>query len=107
MPQKYVVTSESGEWSKTYTVEVQRNNNINLDYGFEKVRVVGALGGMCHYDEFYGLEKNRIKIEAVGLAEYRHKIALFVKPAVVLARCIRCAWSALLAECATTTSSTR
>ncbi|GFI13905.1 hypothetical protein IMSAGC008_01448 [Muribaculaceae bacterium] len=53
LPQKYVVTSESGEWSKTYTVEVQRNNNINLDYGFEKVRVVGALGGMCHYDEFY------------------------------------------------------
>lgn len=52
-PQQYVVTSEDGQWHKTYTVEVQKNNSINLDYGFENVRQMSALGGMCSYDEFY------------------------------------------------------
>lgn len=52
-PQTYTVTSQDGEWSKTYTVEVQRNNAINLDYSFENVRQKSAMGGLSHYDEFY------------------------------------------------------
>ncbi len=52
-PQTYKVTSEDGKWSKTYTVEVQKNNSVNLDYSFENVRLVNALGGLCSYDEFY------------------------------------------------------
>lgn len=52
-PQTYTVTSQDGKWSKRYTVEVQRNNTISLDYGFEHVRQIGALGGTCQYDEFY------------------------------------------------------
>ena len=51
-PQTYTVTSQDGEWSKVYTVEVQKNNTINLDYSFENARVVnGAM--MTQYDEFY------------------------------------------------------
>lgn len=51
-PQTYTVTSQDGEWSKQYTVEVQKNNTINLDYSFENVREVdGAM--MTRYDEFY------------------------------------------------------
>ncbi len=50
-PQTYVVTSEDGEWYKSYTVTVQRNNAINLKYGFEDVRLVKTyMGG--NYDEF-------------------------------------------------------
>ena len=52
-PQTYTVTSQDGKWSKRYTVEVQRNNTISLDYGFEHVRQISALGGTCQYDEFY------------------------------------------------------
>lgn len=52
-PQTYTVTSQDGKWSKRYTVEVQRNNTISLDYEFEHVRQISALGGTCHYDEFY------------------------------------------------------
>lgn len=52
-PQTYTVTSQDGEWSKQYTVEVQKNNTINLDYSFENARQISALGGMCSYDEFY------------------------------------------------------
>lgn len=52
-PQTYTVTSQDGEWSKTYTVEVQQNNAINLDYSFENVRQKSAMGGLSHYDEFY------------------------------------------------------
>ena len=43
LPQTYKVTSEDGEWSKTYTVSVERNNSINLNYSFENVRQVSAL----------------------------------------------------------------
>lgn len=53
LPQTYKVTSEDGEWSKTYTVSVERNNSINLNYSFENVRQVSALGGACSYDVFY------------------------------------------------------
>lgn len=53
LPQTYTVTSQDGEWSKQYTVEVQKNNTINLDYSFENARQISALGGMCSYDEFY------------------------------------------------------
>ena len=56
-PQTYTVTSQDGEWSKQYTVEVQKNNTINLDYNFENVRLVkGAM--MTEYDEFYEMGVN-------------------------------------------------
>ncbi|MCM1354876.1 MAG: PCMD domain-containing protein [Staphylococcus sp.] len=50
-PQTYVVTSQDGEWHKTYTVAVQRNNAINLNYAFEDVRKVFTSQGGS-YDEF-------------------------------------------------------
>ena len=53
MPQTYTVTSQDGLWHKTYTVEVQKNNAINLASNFENVRQISALAGMCSYDEFY------------------------------------------------------
>ncbi len=52
-PQEYTVTSQDGEWKKVYTVTVDRANSINLNYSFENVRVVSALGGACRYDVFY------------------------------------------------------
>lgn len=52
-PQTYTVTSQDGEWSKTYTVVVERSNTINLDYNFENVFTKSGLGGMCNYDVFY------------------------------------------------------
>lgn len=52
-PQEYVVTSENGEWHKTYTVDVQRPGSINLKYDFEHVRQVSALSGKASYDVFY------------------------------------------------------
>lgn len=56
-PQTYTVTSQDGQWSKQYTVEVQKNNTINLDYNFENVRLIkGAM--MSHYDEFYEIGVN-------------------------------------------------
>lgn len=53
VPQTYTVTSQDGEWSKEYTVVVERNNTINLNYSFEHVKVATALGGACQYDVFY------------------------------------------------------
>lgn len=53
IPQEYTVTSEDGQWSKTYTVEVRNNESINLYYGFENVRQVSAIGGLCSYDVFF------------------------------------------------------
>lgn len=53
LPQKYTVTSEDRKWSKTYTVQVQKNNSISLDYDFSYVREISAIGGLCRYDEFY------------------------------------------------------
>lgn len=53
VPQTYTVTSQDGEWSKEYTVVVERNNTINLSYSFEHVKVATALGGACQYDVFY------------------------------------------------------
>lgn len=50
-PQTYTVTSQDGKWSKRYTVEVQRNNMIRLDYNFEHVKQESALLGT--YDVFY------------------------------------------------------
>lgn len=52
-PQTYTVTSENGEWKKTYTVTVEKNNTINLNYNFENVRTMTGMGGMCSYDVFY------------------------------------------------------
>lgn len=52
-PQTYIVTSEDGKWHKDYIVEVQRNSSINLEYDFDHVRHIKALGGVCSYDEFY------------------------------------------------------
>lgn len=52
-PQEYVVTSEDGEWHKTYVVDVQRPGSINLKYDFEHVRQVSALSGAASYDVFY------------------------------------------------------
>lgn len=57
-PQTYTVTSQDGRWNKTYTVEVQKNNVINLAYNFDHVRQKPALGGLCHYDEFYEIGAN-------------------------------------------------
>ncbi len=56
-PQTYVVTSQDGEWSKAYTVTVQRNNAINLKYGFEDVRIVNSMQG-GKYDEFLDVSIN-------------------------------------------------
>lgn len=56
-PQTYVVTSQDGEWHKTYTVAVQRNNAINLKYGFEDVRIVKTSQGGS-YDEFFDVTVN-------------------------------------------------
>ncbi len=53
LPQTYVVTSQDGQWSKTYKVSVQRNNSINLEYSFEHVRKVSVLSNSCSYDVFY------------------------------------------------------
>ena len=52
-PQEYVVTSEDGQWHKTYVVDVQRPGSINLKYNFEHVRQVSALSGSASYDVFY------------------------------------------------------
>lgn len=46
-PQLYVVTSENKEWSKTYTVEVDDNANVTLNYNFDKANIVNG------YYEFY------------------------------------------------------
>ncbi|MDE6289917.1 MAG: PCMD domain-containing protein, partial [Muribaculaceae bacterium] len=56
LPQIYTVTSEDGEWSKEYTVTVEKNNSINLNYNFDNVKVVDALGGACSYDVFYEVD---------------------------------------------------
>lgn len=53
IPQTYTVTSEDGEWHKEYTVAVEKNNTINLNYNFDNVKVVSALGGAASYDVFY------------------------------------------------------
>lgn len=46
-PQQYVVTSEDGEWSKVYTVEMDDNANLTLNYNFDKANIVNG------YYEFY------------------------------------------------------
>lgn len=46
-PQQYVVTSENKEWSKVYTVEVDDNANVTLNYNFDKANIVNG------YYEFY------------------------------------------------------
>ena len=56
-PQTYVVTSEDGEWSKTYTITVQSNNAINLKYGFEDVKLAKTSQGGS-YDEFFDVSIN-------------------------------------------------
>ena len=71
LPQQYVVTSQDGEWKKTYTVEVRRNNSVNLYYEFENVRIVSALGGACSYDVFLRLVRMARKI-GLGQVQIRH-----------------------------------
>lgn len=46
-PQQYVVTSENQQWSKVYTVEVDDNANLTLNYNFDKANIVSG------YYEFY------------------------------------------------------
>lgn len=50
-PQKYTVTSEDGKWHKTYSVEVEVNNTINLSYDFEHVKQ--QVTSRYTYDIFY------------------------------------------------------
>lgn len=69
-PQTYIVTSEDGKWHKDYIVEVQRNNSINLEYDFDHVRRIKALGGVCSYDEFYEPDP-RAKTLSYGQAPIR------------------------------------
>lgn len=66
-PQSYVVTSQDGDWSKTYVVNVNytltpdvpvnpddpTEKTIDLHYGFENVRIAEAQQGRCKYDVFY------------------------------------------------------
>lgn len=54
-PQEYTVTSEDREWHKTYIVEAQTAYTVNLEYSFEHVRQVSALGGAASYDVFFEL----------------------------------------------------
>lgn len=54
-PQKYTVTSEDGEWSKTYTVIAKHDDPIALKYDFENVRILASAQGGT-YDEFVELE---------------------------------------------------
>lgn len=56
IPQTYTVTSEDGKWHKSYIVEVRRNSSVNLNYDFENVRQMSALGGTCQYDEFFEVD---------------------------------------------------
>ena len=53
--QEYTVTSEDGQWSKTYTVIAKHDDPIALKYSFENVNEVDAnsQGGKC--DEFVEL----------------------------------------------------
>jgi len=53
LPQEYVVTSEDGQWQKTYIIEVRHSDSVNLYYDFENARQVSALGGICQYDVFF------------------------------------------------------
>mgnify|MGYP002538178136 CR=1 FL=1 len=59
-PQTYVVTSEDRQWQKSYTVEVQMNNAINLTYDFENVRVVNGKSILSpySYDVFYEMSQS-------------------------------------------------
>lgn len=52
-PQQYTVTSEDGKWHKTYTVTVQTNFYVSLEYDFESVRLIETNKGKSHYDQFY------------------------------------------------------
>lgn len=54
--QSYTVTSQDGKWSKVYEVEIRHNNAINLQYGFENVRLVTSTQN-GHYDEFIEYSK--------------------------------------------------
>ncbi len=78
-PQTYVVTSEDGEWSKTYTIVVKYNitpepTTIELHYGFENVRKTKALGGTCEYDVFF--EKDAYGSESLTWASANPAFAL-------------------------------
>jgi len=57
VPQTYIVTSQDGEWSKSYTVEVQFNTQINLSYSFENIVTVKTSAGGS-YDEFIDVSFN-------------------------------------------------
>ncbi len=50
-PQEYVVTSQDGQWHKTYTVSVKGGSTLVLKYGFEYVEIGKGLKGT--YDIFY------------------------------------------------------
>lgn len=51
-PQTYTVTSQDGQWHKTYTISARHNTSLNLSYDFQDMRVIKtATGGS--YDEFY------------------------------------------------------
>ncbi len=69
-PKKYIVTSEDGKWQKTYTVEVEVNNTINLNYDFEHVKQ--RVTGNYTYDIFYevGPAGNEVMTWASGNPGY-------------------------------------
>lgn len=50
-PQTYTVTSEDGEWHKEYTIIVQRNNTVELEYTFDHVTL--HTSKKYAYDIFY------------------------------------------------------
>lgn len=55
-PQTYMVTSQDGEWHKEYTVIVQRNNTVELEYTFDHVTLYTSK--KYSYDIFYEIGAN-------------------------------------------------
>lgn len=58
-PQQYVVTSQDGQWSKTYTVTIKDGREpFNLNYNFGNIAQVTASTGKYTYDVFYEVDAN-------------------------------------------------
>lgn len=56
-PQTYTVTSQDGNWHKTYTVTARHNTSLKLDFSFELCRIITTAGGAT-YDEFYSVSED-------------------------------------------------
>lgn len=52
-PQSYIVTSEDGEWQKTYQVSFTVNASASLKHSFENVDIVNTENPEGHYDQFF------------------------------------------------------